>query len=131
MPDRTWSLCALAAACAETIDGVATLALTRATVWPRAIPSSRTLASINRKGVATSHAEGTPNLLTGRYLAYRNARKLESDRLEPTGPALFKYLRRSFAIPSPEVLLVNGDDRPQEAFFIFGAGDHFGGRLPV
>ena len=131
MPDRTWSLCALAAASAETIDGVATLSLTRATVWPRAIPSSRTFASINRKGVATSHAEGTPNLLTGRYLAYRNARKLESDRLEPTGPAFFKYLRRSFAIPSPEVLLVNGEDRPQEAFFIFGAGDHFGGRLPV
>lgn len=43
-----------------------------------------------------------------------------------TDPTLFEYLRRSFDIPSHQVLPVNGEDRPQEAFFTFGAGDHFG-----
>lgn len=43
-----------------------------------------------------------------------------------TDPTLFEYLRRSFDIPSHQVLPVNGEDRPQEEFFTFGAGDHFG-----
>ncbi len=74
----------------------------------------------------TSHAEGTLNLLTGRYLAYRDASEFLQDRLEPTEPTLFEYLRRSFDLASHEVLLINGEDRPQEEFFTFGAGDHFG-----
>ena len=73
----------------------------------------------------TSHAEGTLNLLTGRYLAYRELSAV-SDRLEPTEPTLFEYLRRAYDIPSHQVLLINGEDRPQEEFFTFGAGDHFG-----
>ncbi|MES2548366.1 MAG: hypothetical protein V4630_01570 [Pseudomonadota bacterium] len=110
---------------AETIDEAATWApYLRHSLAPRGtfIPDLR----IDRlEGVNTSHAEGTLNLLTGRYLAYR---KLDaaSDRLEPTEPTLFEYLRRSFDIPSHQVLLVNGEDRPQEEFFTFGAGDHFG-----
>jgi hypothetical protein len=78
------------------------------------------------EGVNTSHAEGTLNLLTGRYLAYRDASEVLADRLEPTEPTLFEYLRSAFDIPSHQVLLVNGEDRPQEEFFTFGAGDHFG-----
>lgn len=78
------------------------------------------------EGVNTSHAEGTLNLLTGRYLAYRMPEEFLSDRLEPTEPTLFEYLRAAFDIPSHQVLLVNGEDRPQEEFFTFGAGDHFG-----
>ena len=77
------------------------------------------------EGVNTSHAEGTLNLLTGRYLAYRELPGV-GDQLEPTEPTLFEYLRRSFDIPSHQVLLINGEDRPQEEFFTFGAGDHFG-----
>jgi len=77
--------------------------------------------------VNTSHAEGTLNLLTGRYLAYRDLSSgLGIDRLEPTEPTLFEYLRQSFDIPSHQVLLVNGEDRPQEEFFTFGMNPHYG-----
>lgn len=78
-------------------------------------------------GVATSHAEGTLNLLTGRYLAYRDAGSgVLDDRLEPTEPTLFEYLRDAFAIPSHQALLINGEDRPQEEFFTYGVHDHYG-----
>ena len=77
-------------------------------------------------GVNTSHAEGTLNLLTGRYLAYRALSGVFSDRLEPTEPTLFEYLRQAFAIPAHQVLLINGEDRPQEEFFTVGTGDHYG-----
>lgn len=111
---------------AETIDEAATWApYLRHVLAPRGtfIPDLR----IDRlEGVNTSHAEGTLNLLTGRYLAYRELSEVLNDRLEPTEPTLFEYLRRSFDIPSHQVLLVNGEDRPQEEFFTFGAGDHFG-----
>jgi hypothetical protein len=78
-------------------------------------------------GVATSHAEGTLNLLTGRYLSYRDAGStLLDDRLEPTEPTLFEYLREAFDIPSHQALLINGEDRPQEEFFTYGVHDHYG-----
>ncbi len=78
-------------------------------------------------GVATSHAEGTLNLLTGRYLAYRDAgSKFLQDRLEPTEPTLFEYLRSAFELPSHQALLINGEDRPQEEFFTYGVHDHYG-----
>jgi hypothetical protein len=111
---------------AETIDEATTWApYLRHTLAPRGtfIPDLR----IDKlEGVNTSHAEGTLNLLTGRYLAYRDASAFLQDRLEPTEPTLFEYLRRSFDLASHEVLLINGEDRPQEEFFTFGAGDHFG-----
>ena len=45
-------------------------------------------------GVDTSHAEGTLNLLTGRYLAYRHAVPQGlTDRLEPIEPTLCEDLR--------------------------------------
>jgi hypothetical protein len=111
---------------AETIDEAATWApYLRHSLAPRGtfIPDMR----IDRlEGVNTSHAEGTLNLLTGRYLAYRDLAEFLGERLEPTEPTLFEYLRQAFDIPSHQVLLVNGEDRPQEEFFTFGAGDHFG-----
>ncbi len=111
---------------AETIDEAATYA-----PYLRHVLASRgtfipDLRIDKLEGVNTSHAEGTLNLLTGRYLAYRELSDTFSDRLEPTEPTLFEYLRRSFDIPSHQVLLINGEDRPQEEFFTFGAGDHFG-----
>jgi hypothetical protein len=111
---------------AETIDQAATWApYLRHSLAPRGtfIPDLR----IDKlEGVNTSHAEGTLNLLTGRYLAYRAASEFLTDRLEPTEPTLFEYLRSAFDIPSHQVLLINGEDRPQEEFFTFGAGAHFG-----
>ena len=78
-------------------------------------------------GVETSHAEGTLNILTGRYLAYQDAgSQFLTDRLEPTEPTLFEYMRDAFDIPSHQVLLVNGEDRPQEEFFTYGVHDHYG-----
>ncbi len=78
-------------------------------------------------GNNTSHAEGTLNLLTGRYMAYRDAgSKFLQDRLEPTEPTLFEYLRDTFDLPSQQALLINGEDRPQEEFFTYGVHDHYG-----
>ena len=109
---------------AETIDDAATWApYLRQVLAPRGtfIPDLR----IDRlEGVNTSHAEGTLNLLTGRYLAYRDNSAFLSDRLEPTEPTLFEYLRRAIDLASHEVLLINGEDRPQEEFFTFGVNGH-------
>ena len=78
-------------------------------------------------GLDTSHAEGTLNILTGRYLAYRDAgSRFLTDRLEPTEPTLFEYFRQAFDVPSHKVLLVNGEDRPQEEFFTYGVHKHYG-----
>lgn len=112
---------------AETIDGAATYApYLRHVLAARGvfIPDMR-IAQL--EGVNTSHAEGTLNLLTGRYLAYRDAgSKFLEDRLEPTEPTLFEYLRNAFDIPSHRALLINGEDRPQEEFFTYGVNEHYG-----
>lgn len=79
------------------------------------------------EGGNTSHAEGTLNLLTGRYQAYRDAgSKFLQDRLEPTEPTLFEYFRHNFDVPSHQALLINGEDRPQEEFFTYGIHGHYG-----
>jgi len=79
------------------------------------------------EGVNTSHAEGTLNILTGRYLAYRDTGStFFSDRMEPTEPTLFEYFRSAYDIPSHQVLLINGEDRPQEEFFTYGVNEHYG-----
>ena len=73
-------------------------------------------------GGNTSHAEGTLNLLTGRYNAYTDAgSKFLQDRLDPTEPTLFEYLREAFDIPSHQALLINGEDRPPGRVFHFRA----------
>jgi hypothetical protein len=73
------------------------------------------------EGVDTSHAEGTLNILTGRYRAYRDAgSRFLAQHLEPTEPTLFEYFRRAFDVPAHQALLVNGEDRPQEEFFSYG-----------
>ncbi len=78
-------------------------------------------------GGDTSHAEGTLNILTGRYKSYRKV----GDRglaplLEPSQPTLFEYLRKAFDIPSHQALLVNGEDRPQEEYLTYGGHKHYG-----
>jgi hypothetical protein len=112
---------------AETIDATTTFApYLRHVLAPMGtfIPDMR-IAQLD--GVNTSHAEGTLNLLTGRYLAYRDAgSEFLNDRLEPTEPTLFEYLRDAFDLPAHQVLLINGEDRPQEEFFTYGVADHYG-----
>ncbi|NNL18078.1 MAG: hypothetical protein HKP37_04980 [Boseongicola sp.] len=111
----------------ETIDETATYApYLRHVLADRGVfIPDMTIAQID--GVNTSHAEGTLNLLTGRYLSYRDAgSKLLDDRLEPTEPTLFEYLRDAFDLPSHKALLINGEDRPQEEFFTYGVHDHYG-----
>jgi len=86
-----------------------------------------TIAEI--KGMATSHAEGTLNLVTGRYKAYRKfARHGITPLLEATEPTLFEHLRKAFDIASHEALLINGEDRLQEEFLTYGAHKHYGVR---
>lgn len=87
---------------------------------PRGVLAPRmTIAQLD--GVDTSHAEGTLNILTGRYRAYRDARdRLGPRQLEPTEPTLFEILRRRFAVPAHQALLINGEDRPQEEYFAYG-----------
>lgn len=112
---------------AETIAEATTYApYLRHVLAPRGafIPDMR-IAQLD--GVDTSHAEGTLNLLTGRYLAYRHAVPQGlTDRLEPIEPTLFEYLREQFDVPSHQALLVNGEDRPQEEFLTYGVSDHYG-----
>ena len=78
-------------------------------------------------GVDTSHAEGTLNLLTGRYRGYAKvgARGL-APLLEPNQPTLFEHLRKSFAVAPEEALLINGEDRPQEEYLTYGGHKHYG-----
>ncbi len=72
------------------------------------------------KGLNTSHGEGTLNLITGRYDQYRDVEnRFLSARFEPKVPTLFEYLRKTFAVPPHQTLLVNGEDRPDEEFYTF------------
>ena len=81
----------------------------------------------NLEGLDTSHAEGTLNILTGRYFSWRDAgSKILDDRLEPVEPTLFEYFRKAYAVPAHRTLLINGEDRPQEEFFVFARHKHYG-----
>jgi hypothetical protein len=79
------------------------------------------------RGTDTSHAEGTLNLLTGRYHAYRKAgtRGL-APLLEPTAATLFEHVRKAYGLAPNEALLINGEDRPQEEYLTSGGHPHFG-----
>jgi len=79
-------------------------------------------------GMDTSHAEGTINILTGRYASWQHVETgTIVPRIEPTSPTLFEYLRKAYAVPSHHALLINGEDRPQEEFFSFARHRSFGG----
>jgi len=81
-------------------------------------------------GSATSHAEGTLNLLTGRYRSWVDVGSgFLDDRLQPVEPTLFETLRDALGLASHEVLLINGEDRPQEEFFTLTPNDHRGFRV--
>ena len=78
-------------------------------------------------GVETSHGQGTLHILTGKYHGYIN--KSEGplqERFEPQVPTMFEYLRKNYAIPNHETLIINGEDRTQEEFYSFSNHHLFG-----
>ncbi len=81
-------------------------------------------------GVATSHGEGTLQILTGRYDPFQNiATGLLGERFEPPAPTLFEYLRAAEGIPAHRALIVNGEDRVQEESLGFSNHPDYGAPL--
>ncbi|MEX0344834.1 MAG: hypothetical protein AB3N20_07930 [Rhizobiaceae bacterium] len=81
----------------------------------------------SQEGVVTSHAQGTLYILTGRYDRYSDVEdRFLSERFEPKSPTLFEYLRKSFAIPDHQALIVNGEDRVSEDFLNFSENHNYG-----
>ena len=81
------------------------------------------------EGVETGHGQGTLNILTGRYESYHDVKgEFFGERFEASVQTLFEYLRKAYAVPAHQALIINGEDRAQEEFFTFGNHHHFGAR---
>ena len=79
------------------------------------------------EGLNTSHGEGTLNILTGKYDLYKSVDDaFLSERFEAKVPTLFEYLRKSYAVPEHQTLIINGEDRTQEEFYSFSNHHLFG-----
>jgi len=79
------------------------------------------------EGLNTSHGEGTLNILTGKYDRYESVdRAFLSERFEAKVPTLFEYLRKAYAVPDHQTLIINGEDRTQEEFYSFSNHHLFG-----
>lgn len=80
-----------------------------------------------REGIVTSHAQGTLNLLTGRYDRYEDiGKRFGSERFEARAPMLFEYLRAAYDVAPHEALIVNGENRPDEDILVYSADPHYG-----
>lgn len=83
----------------------------------------------NAPGVETSHGQGTLYLLTGQYDHYTDIyREPFKDRFEPKVPTIFEYLRRDYAIPEHQAVIINGEDRVGEEFYTFSNNHIYGVR---
>lgn len=81
----------------------------------------------SREGIVTSHAQGTLNILTGRYDRYENiSRRFGQEAFEAKAPTLFEYLRAAYEIPAHQTLIVNGENRPDEDVLVYSTDPHFG-----
>ena len=79
------------------------------------------------EGLNTSHGEGTLNILTGKYDRYESVdRAFLSERFESKVPTLFEDLRKAYAVPEHQTLIINGEDRTQEEFYSFSNHHLFG-----
>ncbi|MBK6896670.1 MAG: hypothetical protein IPH06_08780 [Alphaproteobacteria bacterium] len=66
----------------------------------------------------TDHAQGTVNIMTGRYFGYTNHHeKIPGNFLRPSVPSIFEYLREAYALDAHEALIINGEDRAQDDGF--------------
>jgi hypothetical protein len=80
-----------------------------------------------RDGIVTSHAQGTLNILTGRYDRYENiARHFGEECFEAKAPTLFEYLRAAYDVPDHQTLIVNGENRPDEDILVYSTDPHYG-----
>lgn len=78
-------------------------------------------------GVETSHGQGTLYIVTGKYDRYKDVRgQFLGERFEAKVPTIFEYLRKSFAVPEHQTLIVNGEDRTNEEFYTFSNHHLFG-----
>ena len=81
------------------------------------------------EGVETSHGQGTLHILTGKYESYQDVTgEFLGERFEASVPTLFEYLRKDYAVPAHQALIINGEDRAQEEFFTFGSHHLYGAR---
>jgi len=83
----------------------------------------------NIDGVQTGHGEGTLYILTGKYNAYTDVSKDPlgfGERFESDVPTLFECLRKKYAIPEHETLIINSEDRTDEEFYSFSNHHLFG-----
>jgi len=79
------------------------------------------------EGVETSHGQGTLYIVTGKYDRYKDVRgQFLGERFEAKVPTVFEYLRKSFAVPEHQTLIVNGEDRTNEEFYTFSNHHLFG-----
>jgi hypothetical protein len=104
----------------ETIDPAHTFSpfLCRALAARGALFSRMEITQI--KGLNTSHGEGTLNIATGKYDQYKDITgRFLGARFEPKVPTVFEYLRKTFAVPPHQTLIINGEDRPDEEFYTF------------
>ena len=77
--------------------------------------------------VDTSHGQGTLYLLTGKYKKYRDVEgQFLGQRFEAPVPTVFEYLRKSYAVPEHQTLIINGEDRTHEEFYNFSNHHLFG-----
>lgn len=71
-------------------------------------------------GSEANHGQGTLNILTGHYDEYKDINnKFLGERFEPKVPTLFEYLRKEYAVPQDQTLIVNTEDRKDEEFYSF------------
>ncbi|HTL57399.1 MAG TPA: hypothetical protein VL361_17070 [Candidatus Limnocylindrales bacterium] len=78
-------------------------------------------------GVDTSHGQGTLYIITGKYEKYKDiTNKFLSERFESKVPTLFEYLRKRYAVPDYQTLIVNGEDRSNEEFYTFSNNHLYG-----
>ena len=79
--------------------------------------------------INTSHGEGTLYLITGKYEKFKDkGGRFLGAAFEASVPTVFEYLRKSFAVPAHQTLIVNGEDRGDEEFYNFSNHHLFGAR---
>ena len=78
-----------------------------------------------RKGIETSHGQGTLYILTGKYDGFVDTEDF-NERFSPQVPTLFEYLRKNYDVPEHQALLINGEDRTSEEFYSFSNHHLFG-----
>lgn len=79
------------------------------------------------EGIETSHGQGTLYIITGKYDRYKDVgHKFLGARFESKVPTVFEYLRKKFAVPEHQTLIINGEDRTDEEFYSFSNHHLFG-----